>query len=86
MNEFLFTCELCYKQFPADPETMLECKAEFIGNDPITGESRPLNQEEQEALSQQMEFDPEISPFLKGAICVCHECQDRWEEDSELLR
>jgi hypothetical protein len=85
MEDILFTCEICQKQFPADPETMLECRADFTLKDPVTGEDCPLPDDEQRAISEQMESDPEVAPFLKGAICVCHECQKRWEQEGITL-
>lgn len=86
MEEILFTCEICNKNFPADPDCMLECSADFRVKDVVTGVERPLSDEEKQEIAEEMSDNSEISPFLKGAICVCQACQEQWEKESESLR
>jgi len=82
MEEFYFTCEICGKKFPADPNTMLECNMEFEVVDDETGEVLSINEEIKNQILKEAKSDPEIAPFLKGAICICIECQEKFESDS----
>lgn len=77
MEEFWFICEVCGKQFPADPGTILECKADFKAIDPESGESVEITDEMRRDILEDAQKDPEIAPFIKGTICICHECQGK---------
>jgi hypothetical protein len=82
-DEIYFKCEVCGKNFPADPNTMLECSANFRALDPETGQITELDEETKKEIFEATKDDPEIGPFLKGAICICVECQDKLAEQAE---
>jgi hypothetical protein len=84
-DEFFFTCEFCGEQFPADPDTMLICKADFKCEDPQTGEVIPINEDIRQYILHTAANDPEIGPFLKGAVCICVKCQDKFASESQTL-
>jgi len=84
-DEILFTCEICGKSFPADPDTMLECSANFRAIDSETGEMVDVDDELHKRIIDEARKDPAIGPFLKGAICVCAECQDEFASEEDEL-
>lgn len=80
-EEVYFQCEVCRKKFPADPETMLECGAEFKVFDNETGEQVYPDEVANQEILNEAENDPEVAPFLKGAICMCLDCQRKFTEE-----
>lgn len=81
-EEVYFKCEICGKKFPADPETMLECRAEFKAFDNETGEQVFPDEVASEEILKEAQNDPEVAPFLKGAICMCLGCQKKFAEEA----
>lgn len=82
-EEFYFKCEMCGESFPADPNTMLECSANFRAIDPSTGEIVELDEDTVKEIMNEAKDDPELSPFLKGAICVCLKCQEKFAGEAQ---
>lgn len=83
-DELKFKCEVCGKEFVADPNTMIECSVDVNILDEETGEIIDLSDEEREELIKDVaDDDPEIAMFSKGAICMCVECQDEWIENAD---
>jgi len=83
-DELKFKCEICGKEFDADPDTMLECTVDVNVLDEETGEPIDLSPEElTELIADISTDDPEIAMFSRGAICMCVECQNKWIEDAD---
>lgn len=77
-EEIYFKCELCEKNFAADPDTMLECSVTFKDENHVL-----ISDDEMQKIS--LEANPAINPFLKGAICMCLQCQDEWINNAEKI-
>lgn len=95
-DEIQFTCSVCGKEFPADPDTMVESGyiplrlEEGEGSKEVAG----LTEEDIKNLTPEDLIHWGITPeqhaaMLKGelvptgASCICKECQDELLEDGE---
>lgn len=76
-DEIKFECDVCHKRFDATPDAFVECGAEFRAVDPETQETIELDDKTRAEIYKEAAQDPEIGPFMKGAACICIECQDR---------
>lgn len=76
MDEVYFECEICNQQFPAEPSMMMECNTDFYFVDAETGENMIVDDDVKNQALERLQKNPEVSPFMKGAICMCKECQD----------
>ena len=84
MDEIQFICEICGKRFEPLPDCIIECGIDIHAVDEDTGEILEVDEEtKNQMLKDVAEEDPEIKPFLKGALCMCLECQDKWAEDAD---
>lgn len=77
-DEFYFRCEICGKNFPADPNTMLECSTNFKVIDEETGKTVEVDEEFRKKVFEEISRDPVIAPFIKGTVCMCIDCQNDW--------
>ncbi len=94
-EEIKFTCSVCGKEFPADPDTMVEVG--FSAMQLKEGEESPeeceaIGKDELESMGEyqlsELGLTPEIREKLlrgedvtTGAECMCLECQDKMLED-----
>lgn len=90
-NEIQFKCEFCEKEFPADPETMIEweMKAEYFQG-AVTDEmgitQADLESANEFALKAIGITEDQRKTLLSGGEikyggCICIECQDAMEEN-----
>jgi hypothetical protein len=83
-DEIKFTCEMCKKTFDPIPDSIIECGIDIHAINEETGEIEEIDDEtRKQMLDDVAEEDPEIKPFLKGVVCMCLECQDKWAEDAD---
>lgn len=80
-NEVYFTCEVCGEKFPAHPDGVLECSADFSIVNPETGQIIEASDALKSEIETALEDNPQLKPFLKGTIFVCFTCQDEWAKD-----
>lgn len=92
----IFTCDECGKDFPADPETMVE-EGVSAHHDIVPGEewkhdghTPELSPEDREKVKGELGVsDEELDRILSGemvtigGICICKPCQDQMLESQE---
>lgn len=89
-EELMFTCEICGKQFPPDPDTMVEAGLSPVlipeGSEP-PADLEFIPKEDLEFASEETLAEMGLTPEQRdallrgeevttGGMCICAECQD----------
>lgn len=75
-----FTCDDCGKEFPANPETMVETGIAVEPGHSLEPQDREGVKDEMDLTDAQLDELMTRGFITTGAACICIECQDKEDE------